>query len=254
MHLSVSQGFDQSVIKNLVQAFTDSTKEVVNEVREENGWFTGNFQNGGTWDTRFKRIKDVGLKNELVVLTRKRGIWKFICILNLETGILYIFSKEDNFEKVAKKLGRKSIHYFHALVSLNSDPLNLDNQQLEFFPKFTDEYESKRLTEVQKLLGDEYPLVNKVVFVIAEEQNKNIVGVQAKLYNRYFELIDIEDWSSYISNVNYNELLVSGEEFVDMNNTEEVIPRVKQSIKERKTFFDKKNVKKKEEKRNIKEE
>lgn len=229
----VNIGLDESTVESMVKAFSHNTDPVINEVREEYGWDTGNYKNGGSWDTRFNRIKLSALQNDLVVLQRKRGIWNFIVVLDIEDGQLFIFSKEKNFDIVKKKFGENSIHYFHALVSLNSKPRNLDNQQLELFSTTTDEYEARRLEEVQKILGEEYPLVKEVIFVIGEEENHRFVKVEARLYTRFFELVDKEDWTAYIADEQYEDVLELNESGND--DTEEfVIPKVKKAIKNRK--------------------
>lgn len=230
-------GLSRPMAELLVKSFTEGTDGVINEIKEEHGMDTGNFKNGGSWDIRFNRIKQVALQNDLVVLTRKRGIWTFICALDLDTGSLYIFSKEKNLDTVIKNFGKKKIHYFHAFVSLNSGPLEFDPLQFSLFETLTDEYENKRLMEVQKILGEEYPLVKQIIFVVAQEIDRKIVGVEARLYNRYFELVDKADWSMYVSKDEYSDLAVLNEEVMEKM---DIIPKVKQFVKKRKEHFDQK--------------
>lgn len=234
MGIGVSTGMDEKIIASLVEAFALETKSVTNEVKLETGWHTRNYENGGSWDTRFKRIADTALEHGLVVLQRKRGMWEFVVVLNIETGFLYVFSKEKNFDIVRKKFGKNKIHYFHAFVSINSNPVDLDDMQQELFPRFPEEYEQKRIEEVRKILGEEYPLVNRIVFVIGKEEDKKIVNVEAKLYNRYFELIDMEDWTKYIPSDQYGDIFVPNAQVNDETEEPMVIPRVKQTVKNRK--------------------
>jgi hypothetical protein len=244
-------GLNRSIAELLVGSFTEGTDSIINEIKEEHGMDTGNFKNGGSWDIRFNRIKQVALQNDLVVLTRRRGIWSFVCALDIDTGSLYIFSKEKNLDTVVKNFGKKKIHYFHAFVSLNSGPLEFDTQQLSLFVTLSDEYENKRLMEVQNILGEEYPLVKQVIFVVAQEIDRKMVSVEARLYNRYFELVDKVDWSMYVSKDEYSDLAVLNEEV--MENTD-IIPKVKLSIKKRKEHFDQEIAKKKLNDNDIKEE
>lgn len=215
----------------LVKSFSRETESVLNDIKKEHGLDTGNFRNGGSWDKRFGRIKDVALQNDLVVLTRSRGIWTFVCVLDLDTGSLYIFSKEKNLDVVIKKFGKKSIHYFHAFVSLNSGPLEFATQQMTLFESLTEEYETNRLLEVQKILGEEYPLVNQVIFVVGQEINKKIVGVEARLYNRFFELVDSADWTAYVSKDEYSDVAVLNDPVVE---SMDIIPKIKPSVKKQK--------------------
>jgi len=252
--VNIISGLNNRTIESLVKAFTGTTNDVVNEIKQEYGMDTGNFKNGGAWDIRFSRIKQVALQNDLVVLTKRRGIWTFICVLETETGILYVFSKEKNLETVIKNLGRKTIHYFHAFVSLNSGPVDLENQQMSLFSTLPEEYENRRLREVQKILGEDYPLVNEVVFVVAKEEEKKIVGVEAKLFNRYFEPVDTQDWTAYVPEDEYGNLLVLDEETIDNTDTVMVIPKIKQEVKDRKHHFEKEIPTKRDEKEDLKEE
>ncbi|MGD6845198.1 DUF5986 family protein [Bacillus infantis] len=246
--MSLSLGIDTTVIRNLVKAFTTSPNHVLNDIRNEHGLYTGNFRNGGAWDVRFKRIKEVALDHDLVVLERKRGTWAFICLLDLNSGNLLVFSKEKNMEVVVKKLGKKSIHYFHAFVTINGEPRSLDNQQLGFFAPLTEEYEMRRLEEVRKLLGEDYPKVKQVVFVVSEEVDKQVTGVEAKLYSKFFELVDKQDWSAYLSE-DYSDILNSNGQDMDVDSERRPIAKVKDSIKNMRDLTTSKIPKKKADKK-----
>ncbi|KJD38587.1 hypothetical protein QD46_18145 [Paenibacillus polymyxa] len=232
-------GLNDAMAELLVRSFTQETESVLNDIKREHGLDTGNFRNGGSWDKRFGRIKDTALHNDLVVLTRNRGIWTFVSVLDLGTGSLYIFSKEKNLDVVIKNFGKESIHYFHAFVSLNSGPLEFANQQMTLFESLTEEYENKRLLEVQKILDEEYPLVKQVIFVVGQEIDKKIVGVEARLFNRYFELIDKADWTKYVSKDEYSDVAVLNEEVVE---SMDIIPKIKPSVKKRKEEIAKKKL------------
>jgi Family of unknown function (DUF5986) len=236
--MNSSLEINESVINNLVKAFTGTTEEVISEIKYEYGMSTGNFKNGGSWDIRFNRIKHAALQNNLVVITRKRGIWTFVCVLNTDNGVMYVFSKDKNLEIVKKNLGKKNIHYFHAFVSLNSDSYDLDNQQMSLFSTLPEEYEEKRLREAQKILGEEYPLVRSVVFVVAKEEERKIVGVEATLYNRYFEPQDVQDWSTHLPSDEYSKIYETDDETIDNTDTAGVIPKIKQNIKDRKKYIE----------------
>ncbi|MFD2170552.1 DUF5986 family protein [Tumebacillus lipolyticus] len=230
---------NDDMAKLLVKSFTQETESVLNDITKDYGMGTGNFRHGGSWDKRFGRIKDSALQNDLVVLTKSRGIWTFVCVLDLGTGSLYIFSKEKNLDVVIKNFGKKSIHYFHAFVSLNSNPLEFPNQQMTLFEPLTEEYENKRLLEVQKILGEEYPLVKQVIFVVGQEIGKKIVGVEARLFNRYFELIDKAEWTAYVSKDEYSDVAVLNDPGMENMG---IIPKIKPSVKKRKAEIDKKKL------------
>lgn len=252
--MNVISGLHNETIEKLVNAFAETTKDVINDITVEYGMETGNFKNGGHWDIRFRRIKYVALHHDLVVLSKKRGLWTFVCILDMETGNLYVFTKENNLNIVMGNFGKNKIHYFHAFVSINSGPVELDNNQLSLFPILTSEYEERRLKEVQKILGEDYPLVNNVVFVVAKEEEKKIIGVKAQFYNRYFELLETQDWSAYVPEEEYGSLLILDDELDDNNHTVKVIPKIKQEIKDKKRHFEQKLSTEKKKEKNEEEE
>lgn len=225
-------GIESYIAEQLVRAFTEETLSTIRDIEKEYDMGTGNFKHGGAWDIRFERIKRVALQNELVVVTKKRGLWTFSCILDLGKGSLYIFSKEKNLEEVISKFGKNKLHYFHAFVSVNSGPREFEPQQVTLFESITEDYETRRLEEVQKILGEDYPRVNQVIFVVAKEFDGRIFGAEARLYNRYFEEVDNLDWSHYVAKEGYSHMLNSADEAID--ETPAVIPKLKNSIKKQK--------------------
>lgn len=240
--MNVISGLHNETIEKLVHAFAETTEDSINDITLEYGMETGNFKNGGNWDIRFNRIKNVALDHNLVVLRRKRGFWTFICVLDTETGNLYVFTKENNLNIVMKNFGKDKIHYFHAFVSVDSGAVELENNQLSLFSTLTSEYEERRLQEVQKILGEKYPLVNNVVFVVAQEKEKKITGVESQFYNRYFELLETQDWSTYVPEEEYGSLLIQDDKLNDNDNDHiiEVIPKIKQNVKDKKRYFEQK--------------
>ena len=225
-------GVTSYTAEQLVRSFTEETQSTIRDIQKEYAMDTGNFKNGGAWDVRFDRIKRAALQNGLVVIAKKRGIWTFMCALDLEKGSLYIFSKEKNLEDVIKKFGKNKLHYFHAFVSLNSGPVEFEPQQVALFESITKDYEARRVEEVQKILGEEYPLVNQVIFVVAKELDGRVIGAEARLYNRYFEVVDTSDWSQYVAKEDYSYALNSADDAVE--ETPAVIPKLKPSIKKQK--------------------
>lgn len=69
--MKIISGLNDETIESLVKAFAGTTNDVVDEIKQEYGLETGNFKNGGVWDIRFRRIKQVALENGLIVLTKE---------------------------------------------------------------------------------------------------------------------------------------------------------------------------------------
>ncbi|EII6316065.1 DUF5986 family protein [Staphylococcus pseudintermedius] len=222
------------VIPHLVNAFTEETVTTIAEIKNEYNLVTENFKGFVNWDLKFKSIIKMALQYNMVPLIRKRGSWTFVAVLDEELKDLFIFTKKANIEKVIKNFGKGNIHYFHAFVGINKS-IKLDDCQMEFFTKTTSEYEEKRIDEVRNILSEDYPRVNQVIFIVAEEENRRITSVEAILYDRFFNEIEKTNYSEYISGEHYSELFVEDEDFSkDEENI--VIPKIKENIKKSKSY------------------
>lgn len=232
------KGMEGQVKEKVVQAFTNSTRGALTEIKFEHDLYTDNYKNFGSWDIRFSRIRKAALENELTVIMKKRGIWKFISVLDEDTGTLYVFSKEKNLQKVMKEFGKDKIHYFHAFISLNHPPVEFDNNQLEFFNLFSEEYDEKRLIEAKKILQNDFSSVKQVVFVSAYEELGEIVAVKAKLFDKYFNLINVENWTENMNSADYSDIFISNEQKLEDKQQNAIIPTVKKNVIDRRRHFE----------------
>lgn len=197
-------------MNKLIKAFSQNTENTLDEIEFNYNMDCGNFRNGGSWDLRFGRIEDsVKNNNDVAILNRERGIWKYKAILFASTGTLFIFTKEKNLDKVIKeKSNTEKIHYFHALVYLNVDNVGVNVQlDLDLFNYYDEEFEERRKREVQKILMDYYSQVKQVYFIVGTERNKQIVEVKVQHFNRQFEFLKEVNLSNYISKGEYEDVL-----------------------------------------------
>jgi len=199
---------DSKHIESIVKCFTDDTNAIRNEIALEYHLPTGNFRNFMTWDIIFGRLADKLCKEEFEILELKRGTWTLNAPLHKSTGMLYLFTKEANLKIVEKKLTLKKPHYFYSLSSINGD-LDVDAGQLSL--KYLDDEDSLvYLTrDAIKVLGDAYSKVKQVLIVVGTERYKKMTDVSVHLYNQNFELCDSVNWSEYISNIDYEDILPS---------------------------------------------
>ncbi|WP_214738107.1 DUF5986 family protein [Exiguobacterium sp. s162] len=220
-------------IANLVNAFTESVDFTLTDIKNDYDLTTENGKHGLAWDIRFDRIKTSALSDELVVLTKKRNnLWSFICVLDDQDSVLYIFVKDKNLKRIKKKFGKNSIHYFHAFVSINGQPYNLNETQLSLFQTLSSEYEMNRVLEVQKVLGDDHLRVKEVKFIVAKEEAKQIIGAEVHKYDSFFNLISIEDYSNHISTPTFSDV-ITNTQVSEISETQEIIPKIKDSLKKR---------------------
>lgn len=197
---------DLSHIKEIVRCFTDDTTAIRNEIALEYHLPTGNFRNFMAWDIVFGRLADKLCREEFEILQLKRGNWKFMVPLHKSTGTLYLFTKEANLKIVEKRLTLKRPHYFYSLSSINGD-LDVDAGQLSL-KDLNDKDSLVHLTrEAFKVLGESYSKVKQVLIVVGTEKYKKITDVSVHLYNQNFELCESVNWSEYISNIDYEDIL-----------------------------------------------
>lgn len=225
---------EESIVSQMVKGFSQSTVDTIRDIAHEYDLSkTGNFKNMGSWDVRFSRVSRVGLQNGYLALVKKRGVWNFLVLLNEATGTLYVFSKEKNIELVKKNFGKDKIHYFHALLTINGEFIELTNGEMNLFEDYYAEYDEKRLIEARKVLSEDFSSVKQVVFVVGKEVDKEIAEVEARLYNKYFELVDVMDWSNYIDKVEYADADSYSYSEDEEHQVNELLVKVKQEVKDK---------------------
>ncbi|SPY10769.1 Uncharacterised protein [Bacillus subtilis] len=244
---------------NLVRAFSDPVNTSLQDLKEFMG-YRGTFNSRGTsaWDIRFNRIQAIEDKhNDIRNRIANRGFWEFAMILN--NGKLYIFTKENNLEKVRKNFGKGRIHYFHALLIINvkfDDHYHGSGEYVQelLFKSGIEVYNERRKFEAIQLLGEDYTEVDQVVFVTLKEEKGKAVKVEAKLFSSEFRLVYKEDWSSFI-NPAYEEPKVDEQIYNSKNGTDSINktipvlkPAIQKKIQDKKKLPNLKNTEKKHKK------
>ncbi|MFZ3591580.1 DUF5986 family protein [Bacillus sp. DJP31] len=218
---------DSNHIKSIVKCFTDDTTAIRNEIALEYRLPTGNFRNFMVWDIIFGRLADKLCKEEFEIVELKRGNWTFNAPLHKSTGTLYLFTKEANLKRVEKKLTIKKPHYFYSLSSINGD-LDIDAGQLSLKDLYDEDSLIYLTRDAIKILGDAYSKVRQVLIVVGIEKYKKMTDVSVHLYNQNFELCDSVNWSEYISNIDYEDILPSTAAAIEDNAT--TIVKLKKKI------------------------
>ncbi|GLC87509.1 DUF5986 family protein [Lysinibacillus piscis] len=221
-------------MRKLVRSFAENTENTLDEIEINYNMDSGNFRHGGSWDIRFGRIENsVKDNDDIIVLNRERGIWKYKATMHLLLGALFIFTKEKNLDKVIKeKHATESIHYFHALVFLNDKTKSNETIQLTLFDLYDKEFEDRRQAEVQKILMECYSLVKQVYFVVGTEREKQIVEVKVQHYNNKFEFLKEVDLSHYISKGEYEDVLPNINKYVAESSPKSLVG-IKSGLKKR---------------------
>jgi len=211
---------DTEHIKSIVRCFTNDTKAIRNEIALEYHLPTGNFRNFMAWDIIFGRLADKLCKEEFAILELNRVGWTFYAPLHKSTGTLYLFSKQANLKIVKKRLSLKKPHYFYSLSSINGDlDVEVDSGQISLKGLDDDDSLEPLTRDAIKVLGESYSKVKQVVIVVGTEKFKKIIDVSVHLYNQNFELCDSVNWSEYISNIEYEDILPSAEAVIEETQT-----------------------------------
>lgn len=195
-------------INSLSKAFSKSVSRDVNEILSENLLSTYNGKYMLIWDFRFTNIEKTTIEIGFKSLRIKRGgLWTAVASLDLETGYLYIYTKEKNLETVINKFGNSVIHYFHALISKNTEDDESEGIQISLFSKTDEDFEQKRTILCQEILGGFYSDVKEVFFIVGNEEYGKIIDVSVRYYNKFFELLETKELIENIDVVEYDTLL-----------------------------------------------
>ncbi|MGE7185293.1 DUF5986 family protein [Peribacillus sp. NPDC006672] len=226
---------ESGIIRKVVRAFSDNLVLDVQEVRKLLELKKFNSKYALAWDIRYSRIEDLDGDNNIVALTSRRGFWGFSMLLNIESGTLFVFTKEKNLDEVIKRFGKEKLHYIHSLLFLNKKydedfGLMHEDFQLSLQIDGIEEFDAQRKLDAINILGDYYSDINKVILVTLTEENNVAVKVEAGLFTSDCQLIDKEDWSSFIRPA-FNDREVDSEEIEKENaskkQTEKSIPVLK---------------------------
>lgn len=228
--MSMNVAIDSKHIKSIIRCFTDDTTAIRNEISLEYHLPTGNFRNFMAWDIIFGRLADKLCKEEFELLKLKRGNWTFFAPLHKPTGTLYLFTKEANLKTVEKKLTLKKPHYFYSLSSINGD-LESETGQLSLQDLVDKDALAHLKREAIKVLGGEYSKVKQVLIVVGTEKFKKITDVSVYLYNQNFELCGSVNWSEYISNIDYEDIIPTANTVTEEVNATTIVKLKKKTEK-----------------------
>lgn len=186
-------------MKDLVQAFTRSTKEDLKNNAIENEFVTDNGEDSYAWNYIFGGISNAAIKNGLRHIIIDRGpLWKCVAVLSENEESMFLFFKEKNLNKILSEFQSKITHYVPILLVKNAYLKGLEKsyQNSLFAPYGEDE---DRIKKAKGILKEDFDKIKTVYIFSKEEIQGEAISVKLNLFGAYGDIVDWEDMTKHLS-------------------------------------------------------
>lgn len=196
-------GFKEPMIKDLINTLNyglDRSKQSANE--------TIGFENGlGMGKYRYiyysmMHLIPVGL----VPIKLKINSWDYVAYYHSESETLFGLISKTNFD-YKRSNPPEILHYmaakseFFNIQQNNFEDLLSESQKAELQLNFDLGEDEQVLKVIDSIFGGidfDLEKVEKFVLLVADFMHDEVVGLQAKIINKNFDILYSEDWSEYI--------------------------------------------------------
>ena len=196
---SITQEFKEKFASAIKDAVGDDIKEDI----KINRLVTHNGDSRRIWDFINRNLSKVYNIDECVANPTKRGPWEMLPVFDKNTGILMTVMRESRFKELGRNKGkRKTIHYMDAFASTLNPNLLPSNGEQELFSisESNDRIEEKKkiVENILQDLGASLSIVKRYVLILFESRGFDLISLRACIINSRLEVVDQDDWSSYI--------------------------------------------------------
>lgn len=192
------------VMKYTLAEFRPYYHQVISEVNEN-----GIYQD--LWARRADMLTDKFLPNdEIKVLHVKRGRWQIDPVADLKTGDLYILINKKNLDQRINEAQAKgwSTHYLYSALLKNSYIKTKNPEPMSLFPMDPleeDEHKIWRQEDCERILGDLYEKINRIIVVSVEYEGEIAATAHAIIYDSHYNIAEEMEISDYLLPVTYEE-------------------------------------------------
>lgn len=158
------------------------------------------------WNYRHQCIQEI-LENQpdrYKTTIRSKIIWKYMPILDSESGCLYILLRQQRFDELLRTPEKNQMHYAKsgAICNTQFDQYDKVDEQLEFFkrepvPDNVKEFRKQDFDTLQNCFGQD--IKTYVIITFKVHPVFGIVAMQANIVDSKFQLVSKESWTEYIA-------------------------------------------------------
>ncbi len=190
-----------------VSGIFDAISHDIPELIQENNLPTTNGAGQFRYNYINKNLK-TNLQDHFQITVQKRGPWKFPIFFDINTGLTFSVTSENNLHRLRKNKHGK-MHYLEALSCHNPERKEIEGQVCMEEIKTKKNYsELEKLREV--LLIDFAGNIKDHVLILFDYNGFIVTSVRAVVLNPDLGVIYSENWSSYLgSSFEVNTLLLN---------------------------------------------
>lgn len=188
---------NKTFLRSLIPSLDVDEKKSDAAYKELIGGYTDNAKSMRCWDIRFEQLGDAATLNDGTNVLFNRGpLWEGLFVLDLATGYLYTFFRDDRFKRVLQS-SKFSSHYLGSLLISNSELDGIGEHQLELLED--DSKRKARIKDRNNLLKQYVDKINLVIPITFTLEKRKIVKVDEYLLNSYGDIIEVSDISDLLS-------------------------------------------------------
>ena len=209
------------------------------EIEEKNSVSKGYLK----WDLFNKNCIRTFSYGDLVARYARRGPWHMVPLVDFRIGYIFTVMRMERFKQLSKsKSKRKKAHYVDAFVeSFNFDVRGASQLSIFLEKQFGEDEIAKIVDGILNDMQIDKSIIQKYAVILFDEFNHELISLKCCIINSELEIVDEEDWSSYIK---HKEPLVT-EVFDKEDNSQyqqsvQLSAKAKNRAKQRKTVDEKK--------------
>lgn len=152
------------------------------------------------WDLFNKNCIKAFSEGTLIARYARRGPWHMVPLVDFSSNFIFSVMREARFKELSRgKSRRKKAHYMEAFAQSFNFDLGESSQMSIFLEKqFGEEEVAKIVNDILNDMNVEREAIQNYAVILFNEFNHELISIKCCVINSELEIIEEEDWSSYI--------------------------------------------------------
>ena len=198
------EDFDKEAVQKMLKAMSFTGLDLIGDFKEAISRTSQNGLSQAVWAKRSDILENQFKDDEHMEVLHipRSSLWQIDPVLNLKTGVLYLFFSEKNLEKVQKDYTKKGLttHYAYIFLQRSLSKKIMGGSNMELIPlEKSDESTKKRNEKIVKMLGDFSNKCKDIIFISVSYFDNMAIAASVNKYTSEFLLSEKHDVSDMLS-------------------------------------------------------
>lgn len=198
------------------------------------------------WDLFNKNCINSFKEGTLIARYAKRGPWNMVPLVDFSSHFIFSVMREERFIELCRGKGkRKRLHYMEAFAQSFNFALGEASQMSVFLEDQDRKEEVAQIVDgiLKDMQVEKYAIENYAV-ILFNEYNHELVSIKCCVINSDLQIVDQEDWSSYIKHrQSIVPEVVEGDNDLQYNQSVSLNAKARERAKQRTNVEEKKDKK-----------